>query len=517
MSLKPYSFEPNVSDIDSFEPNYSVSLCLPNVQGRAQVEVNEWCNCENCAKMSNDLESKCCSEFDNVKQLLDSKKCVTATASFEKIILDEEILNITRQQMIMKTKNKLKKKQLSAAKEVVTDNIKVEGEQEEYFVEKILNKRIRNNKVEYFLKWTGYNDIYNTWEPVEYLKCDDLIKEFEKSKQQENKKKEDIIVRSRKRALNNSTAKICSLSEPGTSNDCNNSSFHKLKSKVKKTNELSEAGSSKECTINLFHQRNIKTEKSDESNKSDLTKNNDNYDEDENSVSEEIENVSKTTLNKKEGEEIIGATKLDGQLVFLMKWKGIDKADLISSKEAYSKYPRITFKYYETNLKWNHQPKNNNSTAKICSLSEPGTSNDCSNSSFHKLKSEVKKTNELSEAGSSKECTINLFHQRNIKTEKSDESNKSDLTKNNDIYDEDENSVSEEIENVSKTTLNKKEGEEIIGATKSDGQLIFLMKWKGIDKADLISSKEAYSKYSQITFKYYETNLKWNRQPKNNN
>lgn len=39
MSLKPYSFEPNVSDIDSFEPNYSVSLCLPNVQERAQVEV----------------------------------------------------------------------------------------------------------------------------------------------------------------------------------------------------------------------------------------------------------------------------------------------------------------------------------------------------------------------------------------------------------------------------------------------------------------------------------------------
>jgi len=114
MSLKPYSFEPNVSDIDSFESNYCVSLCLPKVQRRAQVGVNEWCSCENCAKMSNDLECMCCSESDNVKQLLDSKKCVTATASFEKIILDEEILNITRQQMIMKTKNKLKKKQLSA-------------------------------------------------------------------------------------------------------------------------------------------------------------------------------------------------------------------------------------------------------------------------------------------------------------------------------------------------------------------------------------------------------------------
>ncbi|XP_025420053.1 uncharacterized protein LOC112690288 [Sipha flava] len=64
--------------------------------------------------MSNDFKCMCCSEFDNIKQLLDSKKCVTVTTSFEKIILDEEILNITRQQMIMKTKNKLKKKQLSA-------------------------------------------------------------------------------------------------------------------------------------------------------------------------------------------------------------------------------------------------------------------------------------------------------------------------------------------------------------------------------------------------------------------
>jgi hypothetical protein len=43
MSLKPYnSFEPNNGDIDRFEPNYSISLYLPDIQGRTQVEVNEW-------------------------------------------------------------------------------------------------------------------------------------------------------------------------------------------------------------------------------------------------------------------------------------------------------------------------------------------------------------------------------------------------------------------------------------------------------------------------------------------
>jgi len=110
MSLKPYSFEENVGDIDIFERNYSIFLCLPDIQRRTQVKVNEWCSSENCAKMSNDFECKCCLEFYNTKQLLDSKKCVTATTSFEKIILDDEILNITRQQMIIKTKKKIEEK-----------------------------------------------------------------------------------------------------------------------------------------------------------------------------------------------------------------------------------------------------------------------------------------------------------------------------------------------------------------------------------------------------------------------
>lgn len=57
-------------------------------------------------------------------------------------------------------------------------------EEEEFIVEKILDKRIRmeggEEVVEYYLKWQGYPDEDNTWEPRGNLTCDGLIRKFEK-------------------------------------------------------------------------------------------------------------------------------------------------------------------------------------------------------------------------------------------------------------------------------------------------------------------------------------------------
>uniref|UniRef100_A0A2S2NS21 Heterochromatin protein 1 n=1 Tax=Schizaphis graminum TaxID=13262 RepID=A0A2S2NS21_SCHGA len=50
---------------------------------------------------------------------------------------------------------------------------------QEYIVEKILKKRTRYGKVEYFLKWKDYSDSENSWEPIENLNCDDLVASYE--------------------------------------------------------------------------------------------------------------------------------------------------------------------------------------------------------------------------------------------------------------------------------------------------------------------------------------------------
>jgi hypothetical protein len=155
----------------------------------------------------------------------------------------------------------------------------VEGEEEEeYVVEKIVDKRVsKSGKTEYFLKWKGYGDEDNTWEPKENVSCKDMIADFEK------------------------------------------------KLKEKKTTPAAKR-------------------------KSDSPKNNKS---EEKKVKKEDNSSRVRGFDRGlEVERILGATDSSGDLMFLLKWKGSDEADLVPAKEANLKCPQSVIKFYEERLSW---------------------------------------------------------------------------------------------------------------------------------------------------------------------
>ena len=146
--------------------------------------------------------------------------------------------------------------------------------EEEFSVEKVLDKRIgKNGKVEYLLRWKGYGDDDNTWEPKENLDCQELIAEFEKNYGQKKVSKEG----DRKR-------KTMADGEP----------------KAKRTPGERPKG----------FDRGL------------------------------------------DPERIIGATDSSEELMFLIKWRGSDEADLVPAREANVKCPQTVIKFYEERLTW---------------------------------------------------------------------------------------------------------------------------------------------------------------------
>jgi len=189
-------------------------------------------------------------------------------------------------------------------------------EEAEFVVEKILKKRIASGKVEYFLKWKGYGDEDNTWEPEDNLGCPELIAAFEKNlAEKEKKKKVETPSKKKKPGPASAAARVDDYSDKKDSNnrkDRRSSSTANSAvagpSKKQKTKESSPSASAKGGASGF--DRGLAPDK------------------------------------------IIGATDSSGELMFLIKWKDTDEADLVPSRQANVKCPQMVISFYEERLSW---------------------------------------------------------------------------------------------------------------------------------------------------------------------
>ena len=132
--------------------------------------------------------------------------------------------------------------------------------EEEFVVERIVDKRVRGGVTEYFLKWKNYPDADNTWEPVDNLDCPALIEEYERA-----------------------TARVPKAAKRAAP--------EKRKGRPAK--------------------RPVQ-----------------------------------------EPEKIIGATDASGELMFLVKWKDSEEADLVPASQANTRWPAVVIAFYEKRLTW---------------------------------------------------------------------------------------------------------------------------------------------------------------------
>ncbi|KAM6967453.1 chromobox protein homolog 3b [Aplochiton taeniatus] len=168
---------------------------------------------------------------------------------------------------------------------------------QEFVVEKIIRRRVADGRVEYFLKWKGFTDVDNTWEPEDNLDCPELIEEF----------------------LRNHLSGV-------NEDECLQPQEPQLIPKEESAEQETEISHPQA----YIQQRARDIQEPDE----------------------EQPDTPTDLSSHPEPECIIGSTDRQGELMFLVKWKNSDDVALMSAREASARCPQVVVDFYEQKLTW---------------------------------------------------------------------------------------------------------------------------------------------------------------------
>ncbi|MBN3276348.1 CBX3 protein, partial [Polyodon spathula] len=341
-----------------------------------------------------------------------------------------------------------------------------ENEPEEFVVEKVIDRRVVNGKVEYYLKWKGFGDTDNTWEPEENLDCPELIEGF----------------------LANQKATVEKTVEKTDSN----------KRKLESESEESKAKKKKETP-----------------------------------------DKPRGFARSLEPERIIGATDSSGELMFLMKWKESDEADLVPAKEANVKCPQVSKMRKKQNVRNRRSEEAPVVQEFVVEKIIERRVVEGKVEFYLKWKgfTDADNTWEPEENLDCPELIEEFLKTLNISPE-IDKASNQQLVEENEVEESiclmftpgcayeylhfwlrisplDESQEANESEEADQPTgfASGFEPERIIGSTDSRGELMFLMKWKDSEEVELVPAREASVKCPQVVIAFYEDKLTWHSCP----
>jgi len=233
---------------------------------------------------------------------------------------------------------------------------------EEYVVEKVVDKKILDDgSITYLIKWEGYPDNENTWEPKENITSKNLIAQFEKnlkSKEDQEKTNEEKELMSEEKNLATEESNVTGRRNKRkssaienvpseTSDDKTNTKKENNRKKVPKQEKMAEEDSTAKKVDNSRSRSSSKGKQPASTNVSSagMTK--------EESVGVKGDDNEPSGFGRNlPPEEIVGATEMNGNLTFLIKWKGSEEASLVPAKEANEKCPQLVIQFYEARLTW---------------------------------------------------------------------------------------------------------------------------------------------------------------------